>query len=388
MTFEEELSKANTNHFFREFTFSKNQFKPNPQSELELADSVIYLDDLLIVFQVKEREALPDTTPEQEKKWFKQQVLNRATRQIRDTLRYLKTYPVVEVTNGWGHVFNIAAAEIKKFCKVVLYDGNPSLPESLASTRFHESSTAGIIHVFDSSDYLAMLRTLITPVEVADYLLFRERIINRWGEAVSAVSEKALVGQYLRNLPDVHPSSMFEVLVDKLIQKETEEWDILRIIHLFAERRNTPQKSPTDYYDTLTELAKLNRTDMRLFKERFRMAMDNANADQDVRPYRFVASTGCGFLFIPCPRPLETRRVVMLRALSELNKYDLKLERCVGLSFLSEGNESWCDVQWYRVVYPWKENPEADKVLKEHVPFRPIKTSVVERYGLVDEINI
>jgi hypothetical protein len=119
MTLEEELSQLNAYHFFREFTFSKTQFKPDPQLELELADSVIYLDDLLVVFQAKERNAPSGTTAEKERKWFEETVVKRGTRQIRDTLSYIKTYPVIEVSNQWGHVFNLAAANIAALHKIV-----------------------------------------------------------------------------------------------------------------------------------------------------------------------------------------------------------------------------------------------------------------------------
>ena len=67
MAFEDALGKLNADYFFREFTFSSNKFKPNPNEELELADNVVWLDDLMIVYQVKERNAPVDTTPEREK---------------------------------------------------------------------------------------------------------------------------------------------------------------------------------------------------------------------------------------------------------------------------------------------------------------------------------
>ena len=62
MTFEESIAKLNKAFLFKEFTFSSNTFKPTPQEELELADSLIWLDDLLITFQVKERGKAGDST--------------------------------------------------------------------------------------------------------------------------------------------------------------------------------------------------------------------------------------------------------------------------------------------------------------------------------------
>lgn len=104
MSFENRVGQLNASYFFQEFTFSKNTFKPNPNSELELADSVVWLDDLLIVSQVKERNAPADTTPESERKWFEDEIVKKATRQIRDTLSYLKEYSEIELSNNRGHV--------------------------------------------------------------------------------------------------------------------------------------------------------------------------------------------------------------------------------------------------------------------------------------------
>jgi len=60
------------------------------------------------------------TTPQKERRWFEETVVKRATRQIRDTLSYLKTYPVVEVSNEWGHAFNVAAAKIATLHKICI----------------------------------------------------------------------------------------------------------------------------------------------------------------------------------------------------------------------------------------------------------------------------
>jgi hypothetical protein len=235
-----------------------------------------------------------------------------------------------------------------------------------------------------ASDYLGILQTLITPVEVADYFAFRESLINAWGDRVADVPEQALAGQYLRNLPEEEPSVRF---IDYLLalKQKSQEWDIANIIYLFGERRNTPQSGPTDYYAILSELATLNRTDMREFKQRFALSMEKANANESVRPYRFVASTGCGFIFVPLEQGEQQRRRAILKAFTELNKYDLQLSRCVGLTFVSEGNDTWCDVQWFRAEYPWKEDTATERFLKENPVLRPVKESKIERYGLATE---
>jgi hypothetical protein len=163
------------------------------------------------------------------------------------------------------------------------------------------------------------------------------------------VPEPALVGHYLRNLPDRKPSIEFLKFVAELQRQDSGEWDISRIISLFPDRRTTPQSSATDYYSIVKELAKLNRLDMRVFKERFALSMDKAQKDESVRPYRFAATTGCGFIFIPLTEKEIPKRDAILRSFTYLHKYDVHLERCIGLTFISEQDTGWCDVQWCRL---------------------------------------
>ncbi|GHV59918.1 hypothetical protein FACS1894182_14670 [Bacteroidia bacterium] len=47
------ISKINTNVFFNEFTFSKNDFKSlDLKQQLEFADNVVWLDDLLFIYSI------------------------------------------------------------------------------------------------------------------------------------------------------------------------------------------------------------------------------------------------------------------------------------------------------------------------------------------------
>jgi hypothetical protein len=379
--FESAVGRLNEAYFFREFTFSTNTFKPHPAKELELADKVVWLDDLMILAQIKERYAPQNTTASNERKWFEEEVLKKATRQIRDTLSYLKTYPQIKVRNNRRHVFNIASAAVTQRHKLVIYNAHPLLPLKCAQKKYHRSKTAGVvIHLIHAVAYHTILRTLITPAEIAEYLAFREKLAEKWGEALSEVSEKALLGQYIRNLPDEKPNSRLEMYVDA-VNQQTEEWDIARLIHLFPARRTTPIKRRRQGYAVLRELAKLYRTDMAQFKKRFAFSMSKVLADESTLPNRMTASTGCGFVFIPLTRKQASHRKELLMTFTQLNKYDQRLEKCLGLTLIAEGKGSWCDVQWLPLFFPWKENAALQQALDAIKPFRPVRSRRIERYG-------
>jgi hypothetical protein len=76
MTLEDFTAQLNGSTFWKEFTFSRNLFSPQPGQELELADNFIWLGDTAFVIQMKERER-PTDNPEMERRWFKSKVFER-----------------------------------------------------------------------------------------------------------------------------------------------------------------------------------------------------------------------------------------------------------------------------------------------------------------------
>ena len=84
------IAELNSNAFFKEFTYSSTKFKIDEKGqELELADNVVWLDDLLQIIQIKERNKSGDSNDEN---WFNNKVLRKAVKQIKDTISYFETY--------------------------------------------------------------------------------------------------------------------------------------------------------------------------------------------------------------------------------------------------------------------------------------------------------
>jgi hypothetical protein len=156
MTFEDELAALNEWHFFREFTYSKMTFSPVPSQEAELADSVIWLDDFLAIYQLKERNTKGTTTADAERRWFENKVLGKATRQIRETLNYLNDVANIEIRNHRGHTFSLDFQKIRQLYKLVVYlpDSSGLLPVECQKIKHYRSQTAGFIHVISAQDYL------------------------------------------------------------------------------------------------------------------------------------------------------------------------------------------------------------------------------------------
>src|SRR5215217_4206884 len=163
MTLETYLAGTNQNIFYKEFSFSKNQFTPPLASELEFADHVVWLDDLLITFQLKERNISGHHTIESEVKWFEKTVVGKGTKQIRDTLLYLNSFEEINITNEKGLVFNVGKAKLNNPINVVSYTPHDLLPTKYKRRKFHISATAGFIHLILIDDWVGICQSLITP---------------------------------------------------------------------------------------------------------------------------------------------------------------------------------------------------------------------------------
>jgi len=264
MTFQDQLNDLNRLYFFREFAFARTRFTPAGGTELELADSLILLGDDLMAFQAKARDAGDPTDPSREARWFDRKILGKATKQVRDTLRYLDDHHPVPVFNHRGHRRELSPTGLGRVHKLVCYEAAPSLPEAQRNVRYHLSSTAGLIHLLPAADYLGIVRALLTPAELFDYLDFRAELIARWPDHVRGLPEPALVGQYLVGNAEALPGVQHIEALRRL-RHDIDRWDISGILHNFADRIVSPEADEL-YYPIVTELAKLKRNELAEFK--------------------------------------------------------------------------------------------------------------------------
>jgi hypothetical protein len=381
MSFEDQLTNLNQWYFFREFTYARSTFRPDAARELELADAIIWLADILFVHQLKERGVSGPTTPEAEQNWFEKKVMKKATSQVRDTLTYLAAGPI-EIKNQRGHPFNLDAKSVAEIHKLVVYAPHNLLPETCRQIKHHRSVSAGLIHVIQAADYLGIVRTLLTPREVEDYLEFRESVIDKWESEITAIPEQALVGQYLIGMLDAKPSLEFTEHLFRL-EHQAEEWDVSGIISKFPDRITT-KNATTDYYAIIRELAMLHRNELREFKKRFQLCVEKAKADQFTRPYRMACpSTDCGFVFITVTKDVLPLRRNGLQNFTLAHKYDQKLPKCIGVS-IADDVDGWYTAEWFYADFPWQENAEMEQNLKDNFPFREVKEGILPRYHFRD----
>jgi hypothetical protein len=377
---EEFISDINTNIFLREFTFSENEFSPAPGGEVQFADNVVWIDDLMFIYQIKERHEQGKLSEETERKWFDKKVLGMATKQIRDTLDYLENNDNIIITNQRGHDFHVDNNKIVDVIKIIVPVPSKVLPQDCWNKKFHISSRAGFIHIIPIHDYLGICRTFITPAEIREYLLFREKISIAYEEAVRNVLEPALVGQFLYGDFGEMPNSKYGIYQETLL-RNTDEFTIMFILEKLGDHIDIAASGggETDYYKLLIEFAKLVGIELRAIKQRISLSLQACEKNEFQFPYRIVApKTGCGFIFLPLQKEHIINRHNALQNFTYLAKYDQRIDRCIGVSFAKDEHDFLID--WMFLEFPWEQDSVLEKILKTSYPFRKLKTERLHRY--------
>jgi hypothetical protein len=380
---EDFVAQLNSNIYLREFTFAKNQFIPDGSTQLEFADHVVWLDDLLMIFQLKQREAKGMLSEEGERNWFQKKVVRKGSSQIRDTLSYLQQYSTIAVKNQRNHEFNLALTSQSKITKLIVYLASEALPGDCGQTHYHNSETGGgFIHILPWHDYLGIARNLITPLEISSYFEFRENIIVQQVLATRPIpSEQAIVGHFLSG-SEKPPSEEFK---DYLATLKREDFDLSSMLHVYADRIDRSaqaQYDPTDYYAILKEFVKLHRVELREIKKRLNLCLDAVQADKFMRPTRLVTRNGCGFVFIPVDRRMSPYRQQGLMNLTIAAKYDSRLQRQIGIAIAKEEQDILMESCF--LDYFWKYDEELEEWLETNSPFLPMTKSLSLDYKFED----
>lgn len=371
------IAKLNSNFFFKEFTYSSNKFKIDEKGqELELADNVVWLDDLLLITQIKERNKSGELNAEN---WFKSKVLRKAVKQIKDTISYFEIYENISIPNERGHILNVSEAGKLEPIKIVIYVPGGSFPDSLRFQKFYESRAVGLIHLFHIEDYLWICKYLITPYEIKEFLQFREAMFKFHGQNLNKRSEQYVLGHYIETDENFALSPRYIENLSKL-EDDFDSFNISPIIENFK-RVILQSTGETHYYFIIKELAKLNRSDLRGFRQRFDLALKKAKDQEFDIPYRMTSlNSQCGFVFIPIEIDRKEKWKNALQNFTLFHKYEQKLDKVIGMICYFNPNEKYHDIFWTYINYEWEYEEELEKIIKNDFPLRPVKREKTYRY--------
>jgi hypothetical protein len=386
MTLEEFTAQLNGSTFWKEFTFSQNQFSPRPGQELELADSFVWIGDTAFIIQMKER-AEPKDDPEAERRWFKDAILRTAVRQIKDSIRFLSEHTSISIANERGQRHDVNGHDIKHIEKIILYAAGPSLPEDCRRIQRHVSQTAGFIHVFERDNYSHVVKTLAVPEEVRRYLQYRQNALQTLSDAKVAVVEADILAAYMSD--ETLPTPNSHQALDRLFD-DTAQTDLSPIMDRLADHIQNPD-SGTDYVRILMEFAKLPRSGWRAAKERLDLVITQARNGEFERPYRFAfPPTDCSFMFSAFfpgmestgPEGEKARRTGLLN-LTATAKHLNETAKGVGVLASKDGDHFHLD--WCLIDHPWKRDPDFEAHIARSNLFGAVREKKIDGYYFVNK---
>ncbi len=367
----DKINNIHKKFFLNEFSFNESKFTPPGGTKVELSDYFIWLETSAILIQAKARDTNANMDDESLINWFNNKVKKKAVKQVRGTINYISENESISIENEKGHTFSIRGEEIEKYHKIVIYDCDRQLPDEIKFIKFHKSNKCGFIHIFNIYSYSWMCQILKTPVEIIEYLFFREKYLSVLSKACF-LREKSIVGRFL--LSDKVPDPKFDIgiahfsgYVDNLVE-DLENWDLSYLMNLISTDRyfeEEPNKK-TDYYSFLLELLWLNRWELKHLKERLNRVIESVKKDEFIMPYRMISlKRNCGFLISPIQKELFEHRINGLKNLTMAAKYEKRLERCFGISVSRSEDIFFFDYAYFH--FPWRQDARLEKELNKTI---------------------
>ena len=365
---QEFTTHQNENAFLRAFSFSTIQLPVDSAADVELADRVMMMDQIGFIFQLMEREQKVASKAGDLEKWMTNYVIRRGVKQIQNTRDLLRTYMGLSLVNSFGHRVLISPKDPDLLVSVIVYRVPPK-SRAFRAARFKKNRNGGFVHILRDVDYFEIVHHFVTPAELTDYFGFRRDALINWDSAATAVSEAALIGQYLLEDYSSPPDERFEGASRSHGGPTACEFSFVLDSLATTIASQEGEYADTDCYDVLAELARLARHELRALKQQVRLALEAVRGNRFELPYRITSRrTGAGFLVLPVTKEFHDRALGALRSLSLASKYELDLERQVGIGMWR--NSEFVDIEWLFLNGRNLPDPDLDERLAQNYPFR------------------
>jgi hypothetical protein len=337
-------AQQNANVFLRAFSFPTIQLPLGADDERILADRIVMMDGIGFIFQLMEREQKVASKAGDIEKWITNTVVRRGVKQIQNTRDLLHSYLGLSLVNQFGHRDHISPGNPDLMVGVIIYRV-PAKSRAFRAARFKKNKNGGFVHILRDAEYFEITAHFITPAALNDYFGFRRDILINWDPTLTAVSEAALIGQYLSEDYSSAPDERFERAARSHSGPTACEFAFVLDSLATSIASQEGEYADTEGYEILTELARLNRHELRALKQQVRLALESVRANRFELPHRIVsARTGCGFLVLPLTSEFHDRTFFALESLSHASKYELDLEKQVGIGMWRESE--FVDIEW------------------------------------------
>jgi hypothetical protein len=365
---QEFIAQQSANVFLRAFSFPTTQLPLPSADDKALADRVVMMDEIGFVFQIMEREQKVAARLGDLEKWVVNHVVRRGVKQIQRTRELLATYMGLSLVNGFGHRVLVTPKDPELLVSVIIYRVPPRT-RAFRAARFKRNKRGDFVHILRDSDYFEISRHFGTPAELLDYFSFRQEVLTTWDAPATGVSEAALIGQYLLEDYASQPDERFAKAVHSRGDPMACEFSF--VLDSLANTIATQESdyADTDFYEILSELGRLERHELRAIKRQVQLALEAVRAERQELPYRLAsARTGCGFLILAVNGEFHNRALEALSSLSRASKYELDLDRQVGIGMWRGAN--FVEIEWIYMIGKNMPDHDLEQRLARNYPFR------------------
>jgi hypothetical protein len=362
------IAQQHANVFSRAFAVSTNQLPHGEDSQPELADRMLLTNSIGFIFQLCEREPHGVVKAGELERWAATQVVRKGVRLIQNTRELLATYSATSMVNHFGHRVTVSPKDPEALVGIVVYRVPPKT-RPFRVARFKRVRNGTFVHILRDIDFFEICDHFVTPAELLDYFNFRRDMLLGWDPPTTAVSETALIGQYLLEDFDSPPDQRLEAAARARRSPAVCEFTFVLDSLAAAIAAQEDDFADSDSYRILFELSMLGRYELRALSEQLRLALESVRADKFELPFRMASSkTGCGFVILPLTREFHHRSNDALESLAHASKHELDLERQVGIGMWRDSE--FVDIEWLFLSGPNAPDPEIDERLAQSYPFR------------------
>lgn len=346
--------------FYEEFVYDNLCFFREDGSQVELADVLINLDDVLIVIQIKERNSAKQTNlVEVERRWLHSKI-KKAKSQVFKTINYITGDKLPYFVNTKGQQLNINQQAI--LFPIIIFD-NDTIKDY--QKVIHSRSRNLDIHCFSISDFQAICRLLWTPIEIVDYLQYRGGYFQSNLDSISKARGSISINT-TNSAPDAKTEILFaQNYIDREYGEtifELEDRPLKLFQYLLTEMKNhlVIDQDPR-YIVIMALLSKLSRMEIYYFMERLSLALQEAkNNVFYYSHYMINVARKTGIVFMSSD--LQTQNRISLVA--QIFKYSFQLENALCV------NVYWEDSLHHRIDFclvhgEWKYDDLLDKASRE-----------------------
>jgi len=362
------IAQQHANVFARAFAVSTNQLPHGTETQPGLADRMLLTNSIGFIFQLCERESHGVVKAGELERWAATQVVRKGVRLIQNTRELLATYSAISLVNDFGHRVTVSPKETESLVGVVVYRVPPKT-RPFRVARFKRVRNGTFVHVLRDTDFFEICDHFVTPAELLEYFNFRRDILLGWDPPTTAVSETALIGQYLLEDFESPPDQRLEAAARARRSPAVCEFTFVLDNLAASIAAQEDDFADNDHYRILFELSMLGRYELRALSEQLRLALESVRADKLELPYRVASSkTGCGFIILPLTREFHDRSNDALESLAHASKHELDLERQVGIGMWRDGE--FVEIEWLYLSGPNAPDAEIDERLVQSYPFR------------------